>query len=308
MGSKTPTTTEQKQVQTSAPPSWMQNVFKRGGADAYQMYNTGVGGNVYGGPRVASLSAPTYQAIEGLGNVPHQYQSYMNHLMNMPMQAERNIGELASSYKGGYDQDFEDVLQKSKEDVVDTINSYFAGSGGYGSGAHTKVLTRELDALSKNARINHYRQNKQDMLQANALLGDFNKHRLGMVGNLLPAYNNAYTNMLQGSGVLNDYNQRLVDANRERWLEQDNRGWNRLNMLMNAGHGFARNYGTTTNNMTSSKTQGNDPWKNVGTIGSLALQVAPMAFGYMAGGPMGAALAGGASKYFLDYMKDNNAQ
>ncbi|WP_175868718.1 hypothetical protein [Bartonella gabonensis] len=276
MGSKTPTTTEQKQVQTSAPPSWMENVFKRGGADAYQMYNTGMGGNVYGGPRVAPLSAPTYQAIGGLGSVPHQYQNYMNHLMNMPMQAERNIGELASSYKGGYDQDFEDVLQKSKEDVTDTINSYFAGSGGYGSGAHMKVLARELDALSKSARINHYRQNKQDMLQANALLGDFNKYRVGMVGNLFPAYNNAYSNMLQGSSVLNDYNQRLVDANRERWLEQDNSGWNRLNMLMNAGHGFARNYGTTMNNMTGYEMQGNNPWQNLATAIYGAKQAAEM--------------------------------
>ncbi|WP_273757218.1 hypothetical protein [Bartonella sp. MM73XJBT] len=303
MGSKSPATTEQRQVQTSAPPSWMQNVFKRGGADAYQMYNTGMGGNVYGGPRVAPLSTPTYQAIGGLGSVPHQYQSYMNYLMNTPMQAERNIGELASSYKGGYDQDFEDVLQKSKEDVADTINSYFAGSGGYGSGAHTKVLTRELDALSKSARINHYRQNKQDMLQANALLGDLNKYRLGMVGNLFPAYNSAYSNMLQGLSVLNDYNQRLVDANRERWLEQDNSGWNRLNMLMNAGHGFAGNYGTTTNNNTASVMAGNNPWQNVGTIGSLALQTAPMAFGYMVGGPIGAALAAGASPALLDLLK-----
>ncbi|WP_246257631.1 hypothetical protein, partial [Bartonella gabonensis] len=199
-------------------------------------------------------------------------------------------------------QDFEDVLQKSKEDVTDTINSYFAGSGGYGSGAHMKVLARELDALSKSARINHYRQNKQDMLQANALLGDFNKYRLGMVGNLFPAYNSAYSNMLQGSSVLNDYNQRLVDANRERWLEQDNSGWNRLNMLMNAGHGFARNYGTMTNNSTNSMIQGNNPWKNAGTVGSLALQAAPMAFGYMIGGPAGAAAAAGMSKEVIDFL------
>lgn len=48
MGSKTPATTEQKQVQTSAPPSWMADVFKRGGRDAYNLYNIGAGGNVYG--------------------------------------------------------------------------------------------------------------------------------------------------------------------------------------------------------------------------------------------------------------------
>lgn len=73
-------------------------------------------------------------------------------------------------------------------------------------------------------------------------------------------------------------------------------------MLMNAGHGFARNYGTTMNNNTTSMIQGNNPWKNAGTIGSLALQAAPMAFGYMAGGPAGAAAAAGVSKELLDLI------
>ncbi len=103
------------------------------------------------------------------------------------------------------------------------------------------------------------------------MIDQLNENRLGMIGNLFPSYNNAYSNMLQGSSVLNDYNQRLVDANRERWLEQDNSGWNRLNMLMNAGHGFARNYGTTTNNVSESKMHGNDPWKNaIGILASIA--------------------------------------
>lgn len=73
-------------------------------------------------------------------------------------------------------------------------------------------------------------------------------------------------------------------------------------MLMNAGHGFAGNYGRTTNSNTASLMQGNNPLQNTGTVGSLALQVAPMAFGYMAGGPAGATLAGGASNAFLNYM------
>ncbi|WP_375693820.1 hypothetical protein [Bartonella sp. AP32XZML] len=42
-------------------------------------------------------------------------------------------------------------------------------------------------------------------------------------------------------------------------------------MLMNAGHGFARNYGTTTNNVSESKMHGNDPWKNaIGILASIA--------------------------------------
>lgn len=41
-------------------------------------------------------------------------------------------------------------------------------------------------------------------------------------------------------------------------------------MLMNAGHGFARNYGTTTNNNTTSMIEGNNPWKNFAAVANLA--------------------------------------
>ncbi len=294
MGSETPSTTQQKQVQTSAPPSWAENIFKRGSRDALNLYDTGAGGNVYGGPRVAPLSAPTYQAIGGLGRVPHQYENYMSYLMNTPMQAERNIGALASSYMGGQDSPFNRALKNSMDRVRDEVNSVYAAAGRDGSDAHADAMNNGL----ANAMANHFHQYMQNMNQSNAILGDLNKYRLGMVGSLFPAYNNAYSNMLQGSGVLNDYNQRLVDANRERWMEQDNSGWNRLNMLRNAGHGFAGNYGTVANNNTASVIAGNNLWKNVGTVGSLALQTAPMAFGYMAGGPAGAALAGGAYGFY----------
>ncbi|WP_019223347.1 hypothetical protein [Bartonella rattaustraliani] len=129
-----------------------------------------------------------------------------------------------------------------------------------------------MDRGLTNAMADHFGQYMQNMTQANAVLGDLNKYRLGMVGNLLPAYNNAYSNALQGSSLLDDYNQRLIDADRERWLEQDNSGWNRLNMLMNAARGFAGNYGQTMNKSIASLMPGNDPWRNALIIGGLALE------------------------------------
>ncbi len=123
MGSETPSTTQQKQVQTSAPPAWMEKVFKRGGADAYQMYNTGIGGNVYGGPRVAPLSAPTYQAIGGLGSIPSHYQnrSLMNTIYN-PTAAASNLGRMASGGMVGQNPSFNAALQNSLDRVRDIIS------------------------------------------------------------------------------------------------------------------------------------------------------------------------------------------
>ncbi|WP_317993826.1 MULTISPECIES: hypothetical protein [Bartonella] len=303
MGSKTPATTEQKQVQTSAPPAWMENVFKRGGRDAYHLYNTGAGGNVYGGPRIAPLSDQTRYGIGGLGSIPHHYQnrSLMNTIYN-PTSAAMNLRHMASGGMVGQNPSFNAALQNSLDRVRDTINSSFAGAGRYGSGAHAGVLANELGALSTRAMADQYNRDADRMMQANSLIDQANQNQLGASNNFLQGYGNAYSNAIQGGGVLDAHNQRIVDANRERWLEQDNSGWNRLNMLMNAGHGFAGNYGRTTNSNTASLMQGNNPLQNTGTVGSLALQVAPMAFGYMAGGPAGATLAGGASNAFLNYM------
>ncbi|WP_208442332.1 hypothetical protein [Bartonella raoultii] len=305
MGSETPSTTQQKQVQTSAPPSWAENIFKRGSRDALNLYDTGAGGNVYMGPRVAPLSAPTYHAIGGLGSIPSHYQNraLMNLIYN-PTSSMINLGRMASGGMVGNNPYFEQALQNSMNSIRDTINSSFSGAGRYGSASHMNALSRALDGLSTNARANQYNQDLQHMMQANAMVDQANQNQLGASNNFLQGYGNAYSNMLQGSGVLNDYYQRLVDANRERWMEQDNRGWNRLNMLRNAGHGFAGNYGTVANNNTASVIAGNNPWKNVGTVGSLALQTAPMAFGYMAGGPLGAALAAGLSKEAIDLLKN----
>ncbi|WP_375673748.1 hypothetical protein [Bartonella sp. TS82HLJMH] len=271
MGSKTPATTEQKQVQTSAPPAWMENVFKRGGRDAYQMYDTGIGGNVYGGPRIAPLSDQTHYGISGLGSIPHHYQnrSLMNTIYN-PTSAAMNLRHMASGGMVGQNPSFNAALQNSLDRVRDTINSSFAGAGRYGSGAHAGVLANELGALSTSAMADQYNRDADRMMQANSLIDQANQNQLGASNNFLQGYGNAYSNAIQGGGVLDNYNQRVVDANRERWLEQDNSGWNKLNMLMNAGHGFARNYGTTTGNNTSSLMQGNDPWKNFATVAGLA--------------------------------------
>ncbi|WP_019224592.1 hypothetical protein, partial [Bartonella rattimassiliensis] len=240
----------------------------------------------------------TTQAIGGLGSVPHQYQNYMNYLMNTPTSSARNLGWISSGGLMGPNSQFDEELKEGLSEIRNSINRQFLGSGLYGSSAHNNELQRGLDDAFARIKYNRLDRDLQHMMQANSMIDQLNENRLGLVGNLFPAYNNAYSNAIQGGGVLDAHNQRVVDANRERWLEQDNSGWNRLNMLMNAGHGFASNYGTTTNNMSGSKMAGNSPWKNAGTIGSLALQVAPMAFGYMAGGPMGAALAAGAPYAF----------
>ncbi|MET3560730.1 hypothetical protein ABID39_001439 [Bartonella japonica] len=269
MGSKTPSTTQQKQVQTSAPPSWADNIFKQGATNALNLYNLGAGGNVYGGPRIAPLSAPTYHAIGGLGSIPYHYQnSSLMNLLHTPTAAASNLGRMASGGMMGGNSYFKQALQEGLDDVENRINRYFSGIGRYGAPDHKDELRKGSGSVYARAMADQYNQDLQHMMQANAMIDQANQNQLGASNNFLQGYGNTYSNALQGSSLLDDYNQRLVDANRERWLEQDNSGWNRLNMLMNAGRGFAGNYGKTTNNMSESKMHDNDPWKN--TIGILA--------------------------------------
>ncbi|WP_208434743.1 hypothetical protein, partial [Bartonella taylorii] len=203
MGSKTPATTEQKQVQTSAPPTWMENVFKRGGADAYHLYNTGAGGNVYGGLRIAPLSDQTRYGISGLGSIPHHYQnrSLMNTIYN-PTSAAMNLRHMASGGVVGQNPSFNAALQNSLDRVRDTINSSFAGAGRYGSGAHAGVLANELGALSTSAMADQYNRDADRMMQANSLIDQANQNQLGASNNFLQGYGNAYSNAIQGGGVL----------------------------------------------------------------------------------------------------------
>ncbi|EJF79528.1 hypothetical protein MCO_01094 [Bartonella sp. DB5-6] len=271
MGEKRPTETKQHQVQTTAPPSWVDNLFRQGGAHAFGLYNSGAGGNVYGGPRVAPLSAPTTQAIGGIGSVPLHYQnrSLLN-LINNPTASANNLGRIASGGMMGRNSYFGQALQDGLDDVENRINRYFSGIGRYGTPDHKDELRKGSGSVYARAMADQYNQDLQHMMQANAMIDQTNQNQLGAANNFLHGYSNAYTNAMQGGGVLDAYNQRLVDANRERWLEQDNSGWNRLNMLMNAAHGFAGNYGSTTNNNTASMMQGNDPWKNFATVAGLA--------------------------------------
>ncbi len=203
MGEKRPTETKQHQVQTTAPPSWVDNLFRRGGADALSLYNSGAGGNVYGGPRVAPLSAPTYQAIGGLGSIPHHYQnrSLMNTIYN-PTSAAMNLRHMASGGMVGQNPSFNAALQNSLDRVRDTINSSFAGAGRYGSGAHAGVLANELGALSTSAMADQYNRDADRMMQANSLIDQANQNQLGASNNFLQGYGNAYSNAIQGEVCL----------------------------------------------------------------------------------------------------------
>ena len=57
-----------KSTTTNSPPAWASDAFKRAGADALKLYESGEGGNTYMGSTVAPLSGTTMQGVNQLAN------------------------------------------------------------------------------------------------------------------------------------------------------------------------------------------------------------------------------------------------
>ena len=255
--------TKQTSTQTSAPPSWAAPLFKTGAKDAMNLYNSGQGGNVYQGERVGDLSNNTLNAINGLQNTAGNYgNSYLQGLASGQNATAQNLKDLAAGKMLGNNAAFNQSLQNSLDNAATTINSQMSGAGRYGSGAHTGVMAQQLGQLSTSGLSDQYNKDIENMMNANQLIDNANNNQLAAAGNYYQGQGNAFLNALKGGTQLDQNNQQKLDAAREQWNEEDNRGWNRLSMLLSAAQGAAGNYGTTTGNQTQ-KQSGNS-FNNIG--------------------------------------------
>lgn len=254
---------KQTQTQTSAPPSWATPLFKTGANDAMNLYNSGQGGNVYQGERVADLSDTTKNAINGLQNTAGNYgNSYLQGLAGGPNVSAKNLADMAAGKMVGGNASFNQALQNTLDNTATTINSQMSGAGRYGSGAHSGVMSRQLGETATSALSNQYNQDVQNMMNANQIIDSANNNQLGAASNYYQGQGNALLDALKGSTILDQNNQQKLDAAREKWGEEDNRGWNRLAMLLSAAQGSAGNYGTTTGQATGQ--QGGNSLQRIG--------------------------------------------
>ncbi|VEJ45872.1 autotransporter outer membrane beta-barrel domain-containing protein [Bartonella vinsonii] len=139
-----------------------------------------------------------------------------NHRLNHYYRNRHNMLQANAAYTNS--------LQKAMNRVRDEVNSVYYAAGRGGSGAHADAMENGLT----NAMVNHYNQYVQDILQANALLGELNKYQLATENNLLQQQSNAYANVLQNAVNLETDNQRRVDTQRAQWVKEDNRAWKEL--------------------------------------------------------------------------------
>ncbi|MEL6089577.1 tail fiber domain-containing protein [Bartonella schoenbuchensis] len=264
----------QTTTQKNAPPIWAQGILQQASSDALDLYNQGIGGNVYEGDRHAGLSGTTLNAIQGLGNAANQFNNpTINQWLNSPTQSQQNLSNMASGGWIGNNSKFNDALDNALSKTSDAVNQSMAGAGRYGSGAHTGVLTDELGALATNAAAQQYNQDVLNMMNANQMIDKAMHNQINAANNFYQGQSNAQSNALKGGMVQDANNQHALDVEREKWMEQDNQAWNRLQQLLKVGTTAAGNYGTQTGHSVTVPSVTKDPLRDaqqvLGLIGGI---------------------------------------
>ncbi|WP_208441736.1 tail fiber domain-containing protein [Bartonella raoultii] len=264
----------QTTTQTNAPPAWAADIFKKASNQALDLYNKGIGGNVYQGERVAGLGNLTQNALTGLQQAASQYYNpALTQRLNAPTQAENNLLAMAKGNWIGGNSKFNAALQNALSQTSDAINQSMSGAGRYGSGAHTGVLADELGALATKASAQQYNQDVQNMMNANQMIDRSLYDQVNAANNYYQGQSNAQSNALKG-GLIQDMNrQNMLDAQRQKWEEQNNQAWNRLEQLLRVGTQAAGNYGTTSGKSTIMPSVTKDPLRDaqqvLGLVGGI---------------------------------------
>ncbi|WP_336276962.1 tail fiber domain-containing protein [Bartonella sp. CB178] len=264
----------QTKTQTNAPPIWAEDILKTASAQALDLFNKGVGGNVYQGERIAGLSDITKNAISGLKKAADQYNNpALMGVLNAPTQSATNLSNMAKGNLIGGNSKFDIALQNALNKTSDAINQSVAGAGRYGSGAHAGVLADELGALATNASAQQYNQDVRNMMNANQMIDNSWRDQINAANAFFQGQSNAQNNALK-SGVIQDTaRQNALDSQYQKWMEEDNKDWNKLERLLQAGKQAAGNYGTTSaQSVTESPVMNdslNDVQRLLGLVGGI---------------------------------------
>ncbi|WP_455476853.1 tail fiber domain-containing protein [Bartonella sp. B41] len=264
----------QTTTKTNAPPAWIEDIFKKASSEALNLYNSGSGGNVYQGERAADLSDTTKNAIMGLEKAADQYNNpIIAQLLNAPTNSVPNLLDMAQGNFVGRNSKFNDALQNALNQTSDAVNRSVSGAGRYGSGAHTGVLADELGMLATKAAARQYNQDVNNMINANKIIDNSLYDKVNAANGYYKGQSSAQSNALKGGIIKDEYRQNALDVERQKWIEQDNRGWNRLAQLLQAGKQTAGNYGTNSTETTAMPSMVGDPLRDVqqlvGLLGGL---------------------------------------
>lgn len=265
---------EQSQTMKADPWKPIQPFLKGAFSDAQGIYKQGAPG-FFPGQTVAPMSGYSSQAFQNMANRAMQGNPLMG----------QASGEISKMLSGGYldpnnNPGFQGALSAAVRPITDAfrnevmpgIDSSFSSAGRYGSGMQGQAysdanqdLARGIGDVSSNMAFNNYGMERGNMMNAIGMaqgMADNDYRDISMLG-------------LAGSG-LEGYDQRMIDAERERYDYNANKDMNWLSNYIGLLGGAPAGSQTT-----NTKTPAPNPF--VSALG-LGMQGASMLGGFGGGG------------------------
>lgn len=248
---------KQTTTQTSSPWSGAQPALTQAIGGAQNLYNAGVGSQVYTGSTVVPWASQTTQAMGNIQNnanantggngLSRQYQGVIESggYNRAQQDALGNTRSLAnSSYS--VSPELQKVLDAQASKVGDAVNLNASAAGRYGSGANQTLLAKNVGDLANSTIYNDYTnwQGRRDAANSNL----FNMGQQGF-NNLGAAYTglNAPNQDLMNIGAMNeDLATRYKNDELRIFNEAQNKPWEQLGRLNAIATGAGSMGGTQT--------------------------------------------------------------
>lgn len=248
---------KQTTTQTSSPWSGAQPALTQAIGGAQNLYNSGVGSQVYTGSTVVPWSSQTQQAMNNIQNnanvntgnrgLSEQYQDTIvnggyNHAQREALYNTRNLANSQFSVS----PELQKVLDAQASKVSDAVNLNASAAGRYGSGANQTLLAKNVGDLANQTIYNDYTNflGRRDAANSNL----FNMGQQGF-NNLGAAYTgiNAPNQDLMNIGAMNeDLATRYKNDELRIFNEAQNKPWEQLGRLNAIATGAGSMGGTTT--------------------------------------------------------------
>lgn len=200
-------------------PKWQKDHVQRALGGARGLYETGMIS------QVAPLSQQTTGAIDALTSAdatdPYKrIQAYLQGTLDNPKASVS--GDYYKDVLGGKFLDgnpyLDGVIGRAQDDVQSRVDSQFASGGRFNSGAAQRALATGLGDVSRDMRYADYNNERGRMGEAAAgLTGidqfgqNYGLQAANAIGNQQDSVLRAQTAALGAGGVLDAYNQRLLD-------------------------------------------------------------------------------------------------
>lgn len=251
-GSSKTTTTS-----SSEPWSGSQDALKTGLAGAQNLYNAGIGGQVYTGSTVVPWSSQTLQGANNIQNnatansggagLSGQYQNIINSggYNSAQKTALGNTQALANSAYS-ISPELQKVLDAQSAQAADQVNASVSGAGRYGSAVHQGNLASTIGDLTNRTIYNDMSnwQGRRDA--ANNSLFSMGQQGISNLGTAYTGMNAPNQDLMTVGGLYEDLATRQKNDELRIFNEAQNKPWEQISRLNAIASGAGQMGGTKT--------------------------------------------------------------